>query len=106
MTALEIPLEGGGRLVVEVGASEREEIRPVGRASRVAEQAGATLQDALDGITPAVESIARKLRAVQDPPGRVEITFGIKVSGQADLMIAKTTSEAHFQVTAEWSGSA
>lgn len=106
MTHLEIPLEGGGRLAVEVGPTDREEIRQVGRASRAVEQAGVTLQAALDGIAPAVESIARKLRAIEDPPARLELTFGIKVSGEADMMIAKTTSEAHFQVTAEWSGPA
>ncbi|MES9538040.1 CU044_2847 family protein [Actinomadura sp. NPDC000600] len=103
VTHLDIPLEGGGHLAVEVDPSEREEIRQVGRTGRVLETAGARLQDAISGVVPAVEGIARELRAVEDPPARLEITFGIKVSGEADMMIAKTASEAHFQVTAEWS---
>ena len=102
---VEIPLDGDGdgRLVVEVDSSDQEVIQRVGRTDRALRHAGVTLQAAVAGVTPAVESIARQLRAIDDPPSRLELTFGIKVSGEADMVIAKTASEAHFQVTVEWS---
>ena len=100
---VEIPLDGDGRLLVEVDSSDGEEIRRVGRANQALRHAGVTLQAAVAGVTPAVESIARQLRAIEDPPTKLELTFGIKVSGEADMVIAKTASEAHFQVTLEWS---
>ncbi|MFI9558790.1 CU044_2847 family protein [Nonomuraea endophytica] len=102
MTYVEIPLDGGGRLVVEVEPAEAEEIQRAGRAGRALRQAGSTLQAAITSVTPAVESIARKLRDIENPPDRLELTFGIKISGEADVAIAKTSSEAQFQVVLEW----
>jgi hypothetical protein len=101
---VKIPLDGDGTLIFEVDSSDRrEEIQRVGRTDRALHHAGVTLQAAIAGVTPAVESIARQLRAIEDPPTKLELTFGIKVSGEADMVIAKTASEAHFQVTVEWS---
>jgi len=57
-----------------------------------------------DAIGPAVEAA----RAVLDQarslgPDGVSVTFGVKVTGQANWFIAKAAAEGNFEVTLSWS---
>ena len=56
-----------------------------------------------DAIAPAVAGAKVVIDKVRElGPDEVEVTFGIKVSGTFDWLIAKAASEANFQVTLTW----
>ncbi|WP_333738132.1 CU044_2847 family protein [Streptomyces sp. IBSBF 2806] len=56
-----------------------------------------------DATRPAVEAAQRVLAQIaQLRPAEVEVTFGIKVSGTANWLIAKAASEANFGVKLVW----
>ena len=100
---VEFPLQDGGTMFVEV--DEPEPPGGVVRAARpsdVVEKAKETLEDALDKIKPAAESIIDKLRGLHDEPDEIEVEFGIKLSAEAGAFIASAGVEANYTVTLKW----
>jgi hypothetical protein len=56
-----------------------------------------------DAIVPAVEAAKEVLgKAKEAAPDEVEMTFGVKVSGHADWVIARAASEANFEIRLTW----
>ncbi|NYI82745.1 hypothetical protein HNR68_001375 [Saccharopolyspora hordei] len=96
-----MPLEDGGELVVE--SADGAGSIPVGSGSRVV-QASETVQKAMGNIRSAAEAVLGELRAMEQPPAKVNVQFGIKVTGEASLAVAKSAGEANFNVTIEWTG--
>jgi hypothetical protein len=81
--------------VVQFEVEPTSEWRPV-RADQVAGQVD-------EATRPAVEAAQRVLAQIaQLRPAEVEVTFGIKVSGTANWLIAKAASEANFGVKLVW----
>jgi hypothetical protein len=63
--------------------------------------AGKRLTDALDGVREAAEASMRVLSRLS--PETLELEFGVKLSGEAGALIAKTAAEGHFKVKLTWS---
>ncbi|MDA3647774.1 hypothetical protein LZ318_37080 [Saccharopolyspora indica] len=101
MALVKMPLEDGGELLIE-SVEERGSI-PVGAGGRVV-QASETVQKAMGSIRSAAEAVLGELRAMEQPPSKVNVQFGIKVTGEANLAVAKSAGEANFNVTIEWNG--
>jgi Trypsin-co-occurring domain 1 len=98
------PLEAGGSIVIEV---EEEAQGPVTRGLRPSDlvtAAGASFEAAIDAVKPAAAAIAGKLRGLADAPEEVEVTFGLKLAGQAGAFIASASTEAQFHVKMVWKG--
>jgi Trypsin-co-occurring domain 1 len=56
-----------------------------------------------EAVGPAVEAAKVVLDKVKDAgPDVVELTFGIKVSGGANWLVAKAAGESNFAVTLTW----
>lgn len=56
-----------------------------------------------EAVTPAVEGAQVVLaRAKETAPDKIEIRFGIKVSGTANWLIAKAATEGNFDITLTW----
>ncbi|MFD7326120.1 CU044_2847 family protein [Streptomyces sp. NPDC059875] len=52
---------------------------------------------------PVGEAAAAALRAVRETqPDEVTIHFGIKVTGSGEVVVAKASSDAHFEITLSW----
>ncbi|MEZ0112356.1 hypothetical protein ABH920_006375 [Catenulispora sp. EB89] len=98
---LQIPLDGGGELLVESvdsGAGDLGLASPNGdRTFAVASQ---SLERSLDEITPALHTVARRLRAIA--PQEYTVEFGLTLAAEAGLIVAKGSVEAHFTVTLKW----
>jgi hypothetical protein len=57
-----------------------------------------------EAVAPAIEAAKEVLDKVKElAPDEVEVTFGIKVSGGAQWLIARATGEASFEITLTWS---
>lgn len=94
-----MPLDDGGELLIE--AVDADGSMPVGGSGRVV-QASESVQQAMGSIRSAVEVVLGELRAMDRPPAKVNVKFGIKVTGEANLAVAKSTGEANFKVAIEW----
>ncbi|WP_234380096.1 CU044_2847 family protein [Streptomyces sp. CMB-StM0423] len=100
---IEFPLAGEGAGSVRVEADEEADgIVRAARPGEVAASAGRTLQDALDGIRPVAAAVHERLRALPAAPDRVTVEFGVKLSAEAGVIVARGTAEANFTVTLEW----
>ena len=99
---IEFPLQDGSSIIVEVEQPEGGVVR-AGRPGEVVAKAKETLEDALDKIQPAAQSIIAKLRGLHDAPDEIGVEFGIKLSAEAGAFIASAGVEANYKVTLKWS---
>ena len=96
---VEFPLARGGTVRVEV---EEVGIARAGRAGEVVAVAQQTLEKALDPIRPIAEGILAKLHDLAETPDRVSVEFGVKLSAEVGVIVARGTAEANFTVQLEW----
>jgi hypothetical protein len=81
---IEVPVEGGGCLLVQVSDAELP----------------GALELALDQIKPAVRAVFDGLVAMS--PDEMSVEFGLTLGAETGLVVAKGTSEMHFAVTLGW----
>lgn len=56
-----------------------------------------------DAVEPAVEAARVVLEKVREAgPDAVQVKFGVKVTGEANWIVAKAASEGSFEVTLTW----
>ena len=96
-----MPLDDGGTVLVEV-PDEPGSLENVGRTTEVITNASETLQQALARVRPAAAAIRDSIRDMADPPRHIGVEFGVKVSAEAGVVIAKAKSEANFTIRLEW----
>ena len=55
-------------------------------------------------VTPAVESARVVLEQVKEiAPDGIEVKFGVKVTGEANWIVARAATEGSFEITLSWS---
>lgn len=55
-------------------------------------------------VEPAVEAAKAVLEKVKEiKPDGVEVKFGVKVTGEANWVVAKAATEGNFEITLNWS---
>ena len=103
MQAVEFPLDDGGVLLVQA-ASADEPSGGFGLASAMEEKpkrAAETLESALAHVIPALKSVTAKLRELA--PDEVTVEFGLTLTAETGVIVAKGNDEVHFAVTLAWS---
>ena len=102
MYLIEVPVEGGGRLLVQVSDAELPGDLQLAsaRLGEVVARARQSLEQALDQIKPAVRAVLDRLVAMS--PDEVSVEFGLTLGAETGLVVAKGTSEMHFAVTLAW----
>ncbi|MGV9694432.1 CU044_2847 family protein [Streptomyces sp. NPDC003470] len=98
----EMRLGDGTAVRVEVDGRDESGVDRVGRGSAVVRDSAHTLQEALAHIRPAVEAVADSVRGLANRPDTVSVEFGIKLSAEAGVVVARAASEANFAVHLEW----
>ena len=99
---IEIPVEAGGRLLVQAGEDdlpgtlELASLRPGDVVARARE----SVEAAIEQIRPAVDAVAGRLRAMA--ADEVAVEFGIVLGAETGAVVAKGTAEVHFTVTLSW----
>jgi len=96
-------LADGGSVLVEVADTDSGPVTRGGRAEDLVTNAGATLDSALDQLGPVVKGVLTRLREAADWPDQVTVEFSIKLSADANVIIAKTSGEANFKISMTWS---
>jgi len=99
---LEIPVDAGGRLVVQASEDDLPGDLELAALSpgEIAARARESLEQALDQIKPAVEAVVDRLRAMS--PDEVAVEFGIVLSAESGVVIAKGGADVHFTVNVTW----
>lgn len=62
------------------------------------------IEEAVEPAVKAARVVLSKLRDAR--PDEVAVKFGVKVSGQANWLIAKAATDANFEVTLTWKNEA
>ena len=68
------------------------------------EAAGQSLESVLGQIGPVMSGLMRELRSSGGWPDEMEIEFGVKLSSDANVIVARAGGEANFRITVRWSG--
>jgi hypothetical protein len=100
-TVVEMPLEDGNTVLVEVSDDEQR-LQRVGRVGTVVRDTAETLEEALRRVKPAVTAVLNQTRDLVTPPDKVKLEFGVKFTAEAGVVIAKAATEANFKLTLEW----
>ena len=101
-TVVKMPLEDGSTVLVEV-AEDEQRLQRAGRAASVVRDSAETLEEALRRVKPAVATVLHQIRDLATPPDTVKIEFGVKLTAEAGVVIAKAATEANFKLSLEWS---
>lgn len=98
---VEIPVEGGGRLLVQAAGEAPSELELTTSATgAVVATARESLERALDQLTPAIKALHGRIVAMAPTEAKVE--FGLVLSAETGIVVAKGSSEVHFTVTLNW----
>ena len=99
---VEFPLEDGGTVLVEVAAADEGPTRA--GVGDVIKKASETFEKSLAVLEPVGRALVQRLRGLS--PQEVSIEFGVKLSGEKGLIIARGAAEASFTVKLTWKDAA
>ncbi|MEU6671136.1 CU044_2847 family protein [Streptomyces sp. NPDC046727] len=95
-------LDDGQIVLLEVAGEGPAGVQRVSRGGAMA-GAAETLQQALTRVRPALGALVTEARTLARPPESVTVEFGITVSAEAGVVVARGSTEAHFTVSMQWS---
>ena len=102
----EMTLDDGQVVILVVASTGPAGTQRVGRARGPVTGAAETLQQALARVRPALGAVVDGVRSLPEPPEKVTVEFGITLSADVGVVVARGTTEANFTVTMEWPGPA
>lgn len=100
---VEIPVRGGGRMVVEADEDDfgdDELVLAASSGSATVGRAAQTLEDSLDSLQAPMQAVLDGLRKLS--PASCSVVFGLKMGGETGIIVAKGTAEVNFNVTLTW----
>ncbi|MFF3329288.1 CU044_2847 family protein [Streptomyces sp. NPDC002888] len=98
-TVLRVEVDGS---LPSHGDGAYEPVRRRREGGGAAAAAADTLRQAVDRVRPAAQDVLDSLRAMPQSPDRVALEFGVKLSADAGVVLARAAGEAHFKVLLEW----
>ncbi|MEV1064926.1 CU044_2847 family protein [Streptomyces sp. NPDC050263] len=98
----EMLLDDGQIVLLEVSGEGPAGVQRVSRGGGAVAGAAETLQQALARVRPALGAVLEGARGLAKPPGSVTVEFGITLSAEAGVVVARGSTEAHFTVSMEW----
>jgi Trypsin-co-occurring domain 1 len=96
---VEVPIPGGGSLLVEVTESVDEVVR-AGRLHDLADSATESFESALDRVARAAEAARHRLKKLE--PSETTVEFAIKLASEAGVVVASTSLEANLKIQMRW----
>ncbi|MGH2912943.1 MAG: CU044_2847 family protein [Solirubrobacteraceae bacterium] len=100
---IEVPLSTGGSITVEVDEpTAGRTMRGGERGVELVERGGRTLEESLGTIAPALREVLDRLRGVSTELSQIEVELGLKLTGEAGMVVAKAGAEANFRVLVRW----
>jgi hypothetical protein len=99
---VEVPVDGGGRLVVQVGEDDLPGELALAslRPGEIVARAEESLETALAEVKPAVRAVLDQLASLG--ADEVAVEFGVVLGAETGVVVAKGTTEVHFTVGVTW----
>jgi hypothetical protein len=94
-------LAGGNAVLVETDDDRGQGQMQISRgdATSTVVKASEGFEEAMAHITPIAEKMLKALTAINTDLEEVGLEFGIKLSGEVGVIVAKSTAEAHCKVS-------
>ena len=104
MYLVEVPVEAGGRLLVEASEGLLPDSLELAGAlpGEVLTRARESLERSLEDLTPALTALGKRLQTLH--PEEFTVQFGLILGAAAGAVVAKGSAEMHFAVTMRWGG--
>ena len=99
---IEVPLESGGSILIEVDTTRSGDVLRGKSATQVVEQVSQTLENALGHVRSTADAVIAQLRAIPQTPDEVSVEFGIRFGAKGNIYIAGGEAEANFKVALKW----
>lgn len=102
---VQFELEDGESILVELQESATSGLEPVSKKKLnglEAVQSSKNLAQALDQLRPVASLLKSRLDGIKDPADEVSVKFGIKLSGQAGMILTKVGAETTFEISMTW----
>lgn len=97
----------GSEIVVEVATDEPQSGEvTVSTSGAVVEHATRTLEESLQQIRPLTDVLIGRLSDLVQRPDEFTLEFGLKLSSQAGIVVAKAAVEGQITVKLHWKNSA
>ena len=109
MTLVKFEQEDGSSIYIEIDEKlPKSQVQNpdlqglVGVGDDTIRKASETLEKSLSGIKTIGDAIMNKVRSLNEPADEVEVKFGIKLSADLDVVVAKGSAEANYEITLKW----
>jgi hypothetical protein len=97
---LEVPVAEGNQILVEVSDPNTDDLVPAAKPGTMIGRARTTLSSALAELQPTIRALSEW--AKDSAPDEFGVEFGIKLGGQANVIVASGTTEVNFIVKLTW----
>lgn len=95
--------DDGHRVLVEVeDLSDGGRVMRGARAADAVVDAGTSLEHTLAGLGPTIDSLVTQVRSAAHLPDEIELELGVRLSADANLIIARSGGEANFRIAMKW----
>ncbi|MDQ3790953.1 MAG: hypothetical protein M3422_27430 [Actinomycetota bacterium] len=97
---VEVPVEDGDQILVEVTEPDTDGLVPASRASEAIGRAGTTLKSALGELGPMMRVLSEWAKS--STPDEFTVEFGLKLGAKTSVIIANGTADVNFLVKLTW----
>ncbi|MFD8477943.1 CU044_2847 family protein [Kitasatospora sp. NPDC059673] len=100
---LSVPFESGKEILVELPEGQGTGVLRASRGDALVESSTETFESGLGRVRHVAEALLERLADLPRSPERIRAEFGIRLTAEAGLVVAKGTGDAHFVLELEWS---
>lgn len=97
---MEVPVEGGNPIVVEVTDPNVDDLVPASKPGALIGRARTTLAAALAELQPTMNVLSEWAKS--SAPDEFTVEFGLKLGGTTNVVIASGTAEVNFLMKLTW----
>ncbi|MEM9770881.1 MAG: CU044_2847 family protein [Cyanobacteria bacterium P01_D01_bin.73] len=102
---VQFELEDGETILVELQDGSAGSLEPVSKKKLnglEAVKSSKTLAQAVDQLRPIASLLKSRLDDIKNPADEVSVKFGVKLSGQAGMILTKVGAETTFEISMTW----
>ncbi|MFD8781896.1 CU044_2847 family protein [Kitasatospora sp. NPDC059599] len=100
---LSVPFDDGQAFVVELSEGEGSGVLRAARGDALVESSAETFESGLARVRQVAAALLVRLADLPRKPDHIRAEFGIKITAEAGLVVAKASGDAHFTLELEWS---
>lgn len=100
---LSVPFDDGEAFIVEVSDEQGSGVIRAGRGEGLIETSADTFESGMARVQRVAATMLARLADLPRSPDHVRAEFGLRVTAEAGLVVAKGSGDAHIKLELEWS---